>query len=219
MTDTPALFWGTWQSGKLQPGQKHAAEEGPQAGGGVLGRRFQHASTSRSSWKWAVSFVSIEQAKRNATSEIANFDLEKTRAASVAAWNKALDVVELKGETAEQAQIFYTALYHTMLMPVDRTGENPLWTSSEPYYDDYYAIWDTFRTSGPLLTLIAPEHEKNSPVPSGYLPARWMASRCAKRQLQRAHARRQQRGILDHRRICERVERNRLGHCLCGRSE
>ena len=55
--------------------------------------------------------------------------------------------------------MFYTALYHTMLMPVDRTGENPLWKSDEPYYDDYYAIWDIFRTSGPLLTLIAPERE------------------------------------------------------------
>ena len=55
--------------------------------------------------------------------------------------------------------MFYTALYHTMLMPVDRTGENPLWQSSEPSYDDFYAIWDTFRTSGPLLTLIAPQRE------------------------------------------------------------
>jgi predicted alpha-1,2-mannosidase len=55
--------------------------------------------------------------------------------------------------------MFYTALYHTMLMPVDRTGENPLWHSDEPYYDDFYAIWDTFRTSGPLLTLLAPQRE------------------------------------------------------------
>ena len=55
--------------------------------------------------------------------------------------------------------MFYTGLYHSMLMPADRTGENPLWKSSEPYYDDYYAIWDTFRTSSPLLTLIATERQ------------------------------------------------------------
>ena len=55
----------------------------------------------------------------------------------------------------------YTAVYHTMLMPVDRTHENPLWQSGEPYYDDYYAVWDTFRTSAPLLTLIAPERERD----------------------------------------------------------
>jgi putative alpha-1,2-mannosidase len=46
-----------------------------------------------------------------------------------------------------------------MLMPSDRTGENSGWQSTEPYCDDFYAIWDTFRSSGPLLTLIAPERQ------------------------------------------------------------
>ncbi len=52
-------------------------------------------------------------------------------------------------------------MYHTMLMPSDRTGENPGWQSPEPYYDDYYAIWDTFRSSSPLLTLIAPDRQRD----------------------------------------------------------
>ena len=55
--------------------------------------------------------------------------------------------------------MFYTGIYHTMLMPVDRTGENPLWSDPEPYYDDFYAIWDTYRTSTPLITLIDPQRE------------------------------------------------------------
>ena len=38
-------------------------------------------------------------------------------------------------------------------------NENPLWESNEPYYDDYYAIWDTFRCASPLLTFIAPQRE------------------------------------------------------------
>ena len=46
-----------------------------------------------------------------------------------------------------------------MLMPVDRTGDNPLWTDGEPYYDDFYAIWDTYRTSSPLITLIDPDRQ------------------------------------------------------------
>ena len=46
-----------------------------------------------------------------------------------------------------------------MLMPVDRTGENPLWSDPEPYYDDFYAIWDTYRSSSPLITLIDPKRE------------------------------------------------------------
>jgi predicted alpha-1,2-mannosidase len=159
VTDTPARSWGTWQSGKPQPGQEHAAEDGPQASGGAW-LTFPTHDHQQVRMKVGISFISVEQAKRNATAEIADFNLEETRAASVAAWNKALGVVELQGETPEQAQMFYTALYHTMLMPVDRRDENPLWKSSEPYYDDYYAIWDTFRTSGPLLTLIAPDRER-----------------------------------------------------------
>ena len=54
--------------------------------------------------------------------------------------------------------MFYTALYHTMLMPVDKSGENPKWRET-PYYDDYYAIWDTYRSSSPLITLIDPKRE------------------------------------------------------------
>jgi predicted alpha-1,2-mannosidase len=29
-----------------------------------------------------------------------------------------------------------------------------LWNNEEPYYDDFYCIWDTFRSSSPLITLI-----------------------------------------------------------------
>jgi putative alpha-1,2-mannosidase len=109
--------------------------------------------------KVGISFVSVEQARRNLGSEMSGFDFDRVHADAVSAWNKALGAIELTGATPKQEQMFYTALYHSMLMPVDRTGENPLWQSDEPYYDDFYAIWDTFRTSGPLLTLIATQRE------------------------------------------------------------
>ena len=43
-------------------------------------------------------------------------------------------------------------------MPVDKSGENPKWRET-PYYDDYYAIWDTYRSSSPLITLLDPKRE------------------------------------------------------------
>ncbi len=46
-------------------------------------------------------------------------------------------------------------------MPTDRTAENPDWTSLEPYYDDFYCIWDTYRSSSPLLTLISPDRQRD----------------------------------------------------------
>src|SRR6185437_2413768 len=112
--------------------------------------------------KVGISFISTDQAKADIAEEIPAWNFDTTRTKATAAWDKALSVIELRGATGEQRTKVYTALYHTMLMPSDRTGENPYWPTSypdHPYYDDYYAIWDTFRSSAPLLTLIAPERE------------------------------------------------------------
>jgi predicted alpha-1,2-mannosidase len=157
VTDTPAVGSGTWLNGQLDEGSKSVHATASSNAGAWLS--FHPNGDHFVLMKIGISFLSAEQARKNLLAEIPGFDFEAVHSAAVAAWNQALSKVELKGETSEQAQIFYTALYHAMLMPTDRTGENPLWTSSEPYYDDYYAIWDIFRTSGPLLTLIAPERE------------------------------------------------------------
>lgn len=39
----------------------------------------------------------------------------------------------------------YTALYFMHLLPQNKTGENPLFKSTEPYYDDIFTFWDTVR--------------------------------------------------------------------------
>ncbi len=156
-TDTPAESWGTWLDGQQQPGSKLANGAAKQSAGAWM--TFAAKIERPVLMKIGISFISIEQARRNLDLEIPGFDFAATHAAALAKWDRALAKVEIKGETLGQAQIFYTALYHTMLMPTDRTGENPVWKSDEPYYDDYYAIWDIFRTSGPLLTLIAPERQ------------------------------------------------------------
>ncbi len=156
-TDTPAASYGTWTNDELSSGNRSAHGDADAKIGAWL--IFAPHAGRPVRMKIGISFISVEQARRNLDSEIPGFDFEAVHAAAVAKWDRALGKIELKGETPGQAQMFYTALYHTMLMPSDRTGENPLWHSSEPYYDDYYAIWDIFRTSGPLLTLIAPERE------------------------------------------------------------
>ncbi len=156
-SDTPAQDWGTWKDGQLHRGSKLSAPAPGSKSGAWLSFATQQGQKVR--LKIGISFVSVAQAKRNVEREIPDFDFDQVHRAAVSSWDQALGAIELKGATAEQQQMFYTALYHTMLMPVDRTGENPLWQSDEPSYDDFYAIWDTFRTSGPLLTLIAPERQ------------------------------------------------------------
>ena len=100
-----------------------------------------------------ISYVSTQQAKRNIPDCDFDTQLNKVRES----WEQLLSRVQIKGNDKDK-RLFYTALYHTMLMPVDKSGENPKWTET-PYYDDYYAIWDTYRSSSPLITLIDSDRE------------------------------------------------------------
>lgn len=104
-------------------------------------------------WKIGISFISSLKAKENIPACSFDQQLEQTKHE----WNTWLSKIQLgKNATEQQKRMFYTAIYHTLLMPSDRTGENPLWTDEGvPYYDDYYAIWDTYRTSFPLVTLLS----------------------------------------------------------------
>ena len=103
--------------------------------------------------KVGISYVSTQQAKRNISS--CDFDTQLNLLRD--SWDKLLSRFDIKG-TEVQKRMFYTALYHTLIMPVDKSGENPKWRET-PYYDDYYAIWDTYRSSSPLITLLDPKRE------------------------------------------------------------
>jgi predicted alpha-1,2-mannosidase len=168
IADTPAVTSGTWEDGKApvrgatrarySPPFTLVSIPNPPAPVVSTGAFLTFApGTKPVSVKVGISFVSVEQARQNALSEVSGFDFDGTRKAVVAAWNKELATLKITGGTPDQRQQFATGLYHSMLMPVDRTGENPLWQSSAPYYDDFYCIWDTFRSSTPLLTLVAPQ--------------------------------------------------------------
>ena len=127
-----------------------------------------HFSDKTVNVKIGISYVSTEQARRN----IPPHDFETQLSLLRSTWEQQFSKVQISG-TDEQRRMFYTALYHTMLMPVDKTGEYPRATSTATspltlahesggevvYYDDYYAIWDTYRTSSPLLTLLSPDRQ------------------------------------------------------------
>ena len=112
-------------------------------------------SKSTVNLKVGISHISIAQAKRNIPTCGIDAQLKHLRET----WNGKLRKIEIAG-TEKQKRMFYTGIYHTMLMPVDKSGENPHF-SDTPYYDDYYAIWDTYRTSMPLLTLIDEDKQRD----------------------------------------------------------
>jgi predicted alpha-1,2-mannosidase len=156
--DRPAASSQTWTGNTLSDSQDAAVDSDQ-----PIGVSFNYDTTAGQivQAKVGISFISTDQARRNVLDEAPGWNFDAVRQASVQTWNQALSKIDVHGATDAKRRQFYTAVYHTMLMPVDRTGENPDWQSTEPYYDDYYAIWDTYRSSSPLLTLIAPDRQRD----------------------------------------------------------
>jgi predicted alpha-1,2-mannosidase len=152
--DKPFIDFKSWKGTKLYPGQKLQFDSGEKTGALLF---FKNEVSKILQMKVAVSFVSTAKAKQNMDTEVPAWNFEKVLNQTQQKWEKLLSRIELdKTASAEYKKMFYTGLYHTMLMPVDRSDENPLWKSDLSYYDDFYAIWDTFRSSSPLITLIDP---------------------------------------------------------------
>ncbi len=159
--DRPFTSAGTWWMGN------RTREDAPVMGGEgeYLGAYTSFDTSSEESAviqdRIGVSFTSVEKARENLERETPGFDFEAIRSAAEAAWEETLSKIRVEGGADEQRGIFYTGLYRTHFMPHDLTGENVWWDSEGPRYEDYYAIWDTFRTVHPLLTLIQPERQRD----------------------------------------------------------
>jgi predicted alpha-1,2-mannosidase len=157
--DTPAKSVRTWTGSGTFSNDRDAVVSADSQ----IGASFDFATRANQviQAKVGISFISSKQAKENVQKEVPDWNFAAVHRVAVSLWNAELAKLSLVGATESQRRQLYTAMYHIMLMPTDRTGENPGWISSEPYYDDYYCIWDTFRTSGPLLTLISPNRQRD----------------------------------------------------------
>ncbi|MEO8532433.1 MAG: GH92 family glycosyl hydrolase [Flavobacterium sp.] len=150
--DQPIAKYVTWKEGKLYNNQPTQFDSGKKTGALVS---FGKEGKQEVNIKIGISFLSELKAKNNIEVEIPHWDFNTVLTSLENKWEQLLGRIKLSSDTSDDyKKMFYTGLYHTMIMPVDRTGENPLWTNDEPYYDDFYCIWDTFRSSSPLITLI-----------------------------------------------------------------
>ena len=104
--------------------------------------RFQAPDDGIITARVGLSFVSADQACRNAENEIPgpDWDFEQIRQSAEDSWREKLSVVSVQpgGVNDSLRSTFYSAFYRTMMSPQDYTGENPLWQSTEPYFDSFY---------------------------------------------------------------------------------
>lgn len=132
--------------------------------GDRVGALFSWNSTQSVTLKSRVgiSFISSQKACTFKNDEILNWDLNATAQAARDEWNR--DVFsKIQAPTDASANktlltMLYSALYFSHLIPSERTNENPLWTSDEPYWDDFYTMWDLFRNTVSLWHLIQPSY-------------------------------------------------------------
>ncbi len=159
----PMKSWGTWTADLTStltlPGQRHQVGDQTHNYANQAGAygAFDTSQDRVVEMKIGVSFISVDKARANVVRE----DFDTVRRQAVDAWEQVLSKIAVEGGTDAQRRIFYTALYRAHNMPHDLTGENVWWESKEPHYEDYYTLWDTFRTLHPLFTLIQPERQRD----------------------------------------------------------
>jgi len=112
--------------------------------------------------KVGISFTDELGARKNLKNEIDHWDFDQARIEALAAWNVALSKIEVTDTDEEKLRTFYTALYHTMIHPnvamdVDsryRGMDNQIHKANGFTYYTVFSLWDTFRATHPLFTLI-----------------------------------------------------------------
>lgn len=156
--DRGCMQKGTWNQNNIS---EQTSSESKAAKDLYLGAFFRfklNGANRKIQLKLAISYTSIEQAKLYCA-QAKGWNFEAFKKADENKWESFLSRIQVKGGTAEQKKIFYTAFYKTAMLPRDLSGDNPLWKSSEPHFWDFYTFWDTYRTLNPLLTVIDPEKE------------------------------------------------------------
>ncbi|KAH9827365.1 glycoside hydrolase family 92 protein [Teratosphaeria destructans] len=127
-----------------------------QAGGFV---RFGNPSNGTIYARVGLSFISTAQACHNAEREIPDYDFARLRQSATDTWRSKLTNISIVPGNAslDLQQTFFSAIYRTLISPQNYTHENPLWPqTTEPYFDSFYCIWDSFRTTFPFLAVVDP---------------------------------------------------------------
>ncbi len=155
--DKPFTDFGTWDNRETNP--QNTKSFGTRMGAYISLKTKKNEVVKV---RVATSFISIEQAIKNLSVEIPDWDFDKLAKNTREVWQKNLGRIEISGCTEDQKSIFYTAMFHTMLFPREFSEYGQYYSAFDDKvhpgisYNDY-SLWDTFRALHPLLQLTQPE--------------------------------------------------------------
>ncbi|WP_158642878.1 GH92 family glycosyl hydrolase [Mucilaginibacter ginsenosidivorax] len=119
--------------------------------------------------KLSASNVGYASAQRNIDQEIGALSFDQLRKRTVNEWQKKLAVVDVTDSNDANKTVFYTALYHSLLIPwviddVDgryRGADDKIHQKTGNHQYGAFSPWDTFRSLHPLLTLLYPDKQQD----------------------------------------------------------
>ncbi len=125
-------------------------------------------STKEVTFKYAISYISKEQAKRNYEKEISNKGFQSVLEDGKKAWSSVMSQINVEGGTEGQKRSFYTALYRCYERMVDISEDSSYYSGFDkkihqdkrPFYVDDWT-WDTYLALHPLRTILNPSMEED----------------------------------------------------------
>jgi predicted alpha-1,2-mannosidase len=115
-------------------------------------------------FRYGISYISIEQAKKNLQKEIPGWTFDDLKTAAKGRWNEKLGQIQVTGGTDAQKRVFYTSLYRSYERMINITEDGRYYSAydhkvhedSRPFYVDNW-IWDNFRSLQPLHLILDPK--------------------------------------------------------------
>lgn len=146
---------GAWEGERVTEGSTRAAIRARGRMGAWMA--FDTTDERPVRLKIAVSFRSVEKAREYLDADIPAWDLAALETDARQAWVQAVSAVEVPGIDPAEGRKLYTALFHSLIQPRNRTGDAEEFPDDAEFWDDQYTCWDTWLTLFPLLTIIQPE--------------------------------------------------------------
>lgn len=115
------------------------------------------------------SLVDYSGAQHNIDQEIGSLNFDEVRTKTSKEWAKLLSVVDVVDGNEQHKKVFYTALYHSLLLPwvIDdadgsyRGDDGKIYQRAGQTQYGGFSPWDTFRSLHPLLTLLYPQKQQD----------------------------------------------------------
>ena len=160
----PLARAGTWSDGVLTPAVN--TQSGITVGAYVPVDTGADATVTVAI---GLSLTDLAHARANLAAEAADLDFDRVRRESTASWESLLSRVQVEARGEPALKMFYSAVYHTLLMPTLASDADGAYRGVDKmvrraegfrYYTDL-SLWDTYRTEHPWLTMVYPDYQRD----------------------------------------------------------